>query len=112
MKKIGAVKSFFLSMLSGSPTVSSKRVIGMCSFLLVAIFAVRVVFAKQAIPNDDLVKDVFNTLFMIIAATILGGTIENVITANKKSDNEPAPAADAGEMPAPSKREPTITEEP
>ncbi len=83
MKKIGILKSFFISMLSGSPEVSSKRIIGVSSFIAVLIVVFKVLFAKYQLHNEILIRESLNTLFLIIAATVLGGTIENVMKSNK-----------------------------
>jgi len=66
-------------MLSSNDEVSSKRVIGSISFLFVLLISIKILFAKTNHPNETLLKVVLYTLFLIIAATILGGTVENVM---------------------------------
>jgi hypothetical protein len=73
------MKDFFKKMLSSSDEVSSKRVIGTISFLIVLIISFKILFSKELHPNETLLKEVLYTLFLIIAATVLGGTVENVM---------------------------------
>ena len=72
-------KTFIGKMLSGSPEVSSKRIIGVTSFLMVLLIANKVLFTKTELPNEGLIRAVLDTLFLIIAATVLGGTVENLM---------------------------------
>lgn len=78
-KKFKMAKTFIGKMLSGSPEVSSKRVIGVTSFLMVLLIANKVLFTRIELPNEGLINDVLDTLFLIIAATVLGGTVENLM---------------------------------
>jgi hypothetical protein len=77
--KLKSVSKFFSKMLSGNPEVSSKRVIGFISFLTVLVISYKILFSKSNHANETLLKEVLYTLFMIIAATVLGGTVENVM---------------------------------
>lgn len=99
-------KTFISKILSGSPDVSSKRLIGVSSFIMVLLIANKVLFTKMELPNEGLIRAVLDTLFLIIAATVLGGTVENVMQRRissisqveeevkqdkKKKDQEPEP---------------------
>jgi hypothetical protein len=77
--KITIMATFIQKMMSGSPEVSSKRVIGVISFITVLIISFKIVFSKEVLPNETLIKEVLYTLFLIIAATVLGGTVENIM---------------------------------
>lgn len=77
--KITIMANFLKKMMSGSPEVSSKRVIGVISFITVLIISFKIVFSKEVLPNETLIKEVLYTLFLIIAATVLGGTVENIM---------------------------------
>jgi len=83
------MKKFINKLLSNSSEVSSKRFIGLLSFFMVGVFSFSIVFRNSAILNQDLVIKVFDTLFLIIAATILGGTIESVFTTFKGQNSKP-----------------------
>lgn len=73
------MRNFLQKMLSGNSEVSSKRVIGVSSFLVVLIITFKILFSKHEHPNETLLKEILYTLFLIIAATVLGGTVENVM---------------------------------
>lgn len=78
-------------MLSSDPTVSSKRVIGFTSFIVVLIISFKILFAKTEHPNETLLKEVLYTLFLIIAATVLGGTVENIMRRPSDVMSQPQP---------------------
>lgn len=76
MKKI---TNFLKKLVSNSTEVSSKRFIGLCSFAIIAIITIYATVTKTIIPNQGPLRDLTNILFMITAATIIGGSVENVI---------------------------------
>jgi hypothetical protein len=73
------MRNFLMKMLSGNQDVSSKRVIGVISFILIILISCKILFSAKEHPNEILLKEVLYTLFLIIAATILGGTVENIM---------------------------------
>lgn len=76
--------SFLNKLLSGSSEVSSKRLIGLLSFVFVIIFSWRVTFSETDIANEGMVKYILTTLFAIITSTIIGSTLENVASIKRR----------------------------
>ena len=76
---LSKMATYIKTMLSSDPAVSSKRVIGVVSFIVVLIISFKILFSKSEHPNETLLKEVLYTLFLIIAATVLGGTVENIM---------------------------------
>jgi hypothetical protein len=73
------VRQFFADLISGDPKVSSKRFIGLASFVALIMTMCRILWASGELHNQNLIQESMNMLVALITVTVLGGSVETIM---------------------------------